>query len=292
MSFTNWLEDDSKVILFDGGMGSELIKRGHDPGKVLDLLNVKQPTAIEEIHASYYQAGSDMVQTCTFSSNLVNLEKHGLEDRIEEINKQALENIKAACPQGRIIVGDVGPSGEFRPPVGKATGEEWEAGFRKQVEVLEPGVELWHVETMSDIKEMLAGIRTVKKISNKPVIASMTYRSSKRGYFTIMGDPLEDCIGTLENEKVDVIGANCTLASNEMIELAEKLVDLTKLPVSIKPNAGQPRLEGGKTSYDQTPYEFVKDMEKMIQSGVKIVGGCCGTSPTHVKLLRDLINNL
>ncbi|MFW9991151.1 MAG: homocysteine S-methyltransferase family protein [Candidatus Odinarchaeota archaeon] len=292
MNFTSWLKDDSKIILFDGGMGTELIKRGLDPGKVLDLHNIENPNTVREILASYYQAGSDMVQSCTFSSNLVNLEKHGVADRLMETNSKALENLKAVCPKDKLIVGDIGPSGEFRPPVGQATGEEWENGFRTQIEVLEPGVDLWHVETMSDIQEILAAVKAVKSVSKKPIIASMTYRKSKRGYFTIMGDSLENCVEILENNQVDVIGANCTLTSDQMIELAGKLVELTSLPVSIKPNAGQPRLEGGKTTYAQKPEDYAEDIKKMIEMGVKIVGGCCGTSPAHIKLLREYIDAL
>ncbi|MHA1167747.1 MAG: homocysteine S-methyltransferase family protein [Candidatus Hodarchaeales archaeon] len=291
MTFSKWLNDDSKTILFDGGMGTELIKRGLDPGKVLDLQNLENPSVIKEIQSNYYKAGSDMVQTCTFSSNLVNLTKHGYGTRLEEINLKALANISEVRPPGKLVVGDIGPSGEFRPPVGNATGDEWEKGFLAQATVLEKGVDLWHIETVSDIKEMIAGIRAIKSVSNKPIIASMTYRKTKRGFFTIMGDSLESCIKVMEDEGVHVIGTNCTLTSDQMVDLAKKIIDLTDHPVSIKPNAGQPRLAGGTTVYDQSPEQFVKDIVTMISLGVKIVGGCCGTSPTHIALLRKGIDS-
>lgn len=286
MTFLKWLSDDSLTILFDGAMGTELIKKGLDPGKVLDLQNLENPSVIEEIHGSYYQAGSDMVQTCTFSSNLVNLRKHGYGHKLEEINMKALENIEKIRPEGKLVVGDVGPSGEFRAPIGRATGEEWEKGFLEQATVLKKGVDLWHIETMSDIKEMTAGIRAVKSVSNKPVIASMTYRKTKRGFFTIMGDPLESCVRTMEAEGSNVIGTNCSLTSDQMIELVKAIIEITDRPISVKPNAGQPRLAGGKTIYDQPPKQFVEDIKIMINLGVKIVGGCCGTSPAHIALLR------
>ncbi len=163
--------------------------------------------------------------------------------------------------------------------------------FQKQAEVLEQGVDLWHIETMSDLQEMQATISAIKNVSQKPIIASMSYRKTKkRGFFTIMGDSLESCVRTLEEEKVAVIGTNCNLGSDQMVELARELIDLTKLPVSVKPNAGQPRLEGGKTLYDQSPEEFVTDIGKMINLGVKIVGGCCGTTPIHIQKLRTLID--
>lgn len=290
--FEDWLAEDSKIILFDGAMGTEIFKRGIEPGKVPDILNVEQSEMVQEILKSYYDVGSDMVQSCTFGSNRINLERYQLGDRIIDINTQALKNIEKVRPQGRLIVGDIGPSGEFRPPVGTATGEQWQIGFQKQAEVLAKGVDLWHIETMSDIEEMLSAIRAVKKISDKPLITSMTYRKTKRGFFTIMGDSLEQCISSLEAENVDVIGTNCTLGSTDMVELVQMITKLTDYPVSVKPNAGQPRLEGGTTTYDQPPEEFVSDVKKMIKAGAKIVGGCCGTSPIHIQLLRKYIDSL
>lgn len=290
MLFHDWLKDDSKVILFDGGFGSELIKRGLEPGKVPDLLNIENPDVIVEIHKSYYDAGSDMCQSNTFGSTPINLKRHNIEGKINNIVEKALDNIKKACPPGHLIVGDIGPTGEFRPPVGSASSEDWHSSFRTQTELLEDRVDLFHIETISDIEEMLAAVHAVKEVSNKPIIASITYKKTKRGYFTIMGDSLEKCVNTLEKEKVDVIGANCTLGSNDMLDLVKQTIELTKLPTSVKPNAGKPRIEGLKTFYDQPITEFVDDIHKMIELGVKIVGGCCGTTPETIKEIRKIID--
>ncbi|MHA2165049.1 MAG: homocysteine S-methyltransferase family protein [Candidatus Hodarchaeales archaeon] len=184
-----------------------------------------------------------------------------------------------------------GPSGEFRPPVGEANGKQWKNGFQKQAEVLKHDIDLWHIETMSDIEEMIAAIHAIKEISQKPIIASMTYRKTKsRGFYTIMGDSLAKCVRILDEEEVDVIGTNCTLGSDQMVTLAKDLVEITDKPISVKPNAGQPRLDGGKTYYDQSVADFVADISEMINLGVKIVGGCCGTTPTHIQEIRKLIN--
>ena len=163
--FQDWLKDSSKVILFDGGMGSEVIKRGLQPGKLPDLLNIEAPHIIAEIHEAYYKAGSDMCQTNTFGANYLNLQQHKSEDRIIDINLKALENIKKGKPLTALIVGDIGPSGVFKPPIGKATLELWQSGFKKQVDALENGVDLWHVETISDIVEMQAaqGLRNPRR---------------------------------------------------------------------------------------------------------------------------------
>jgi len=292
MLFHDWLKDESKIVLFDGGMGTELIKRGLETGKLPDLLNIEKPDIIIEIHKSYYEAGSDMCQSNTFGSTPLNLKNHSLEDKITNIIDKALDNIQKACPPGRLVVGDIGPTGEFRPPVGKATSEEWHSSFATQTRLLEKGVALFHIETISDLEEMLSAVRAVKEISDKPIIASITYKKTKRGFFTIMGDPLEKCINALENEKVDVIGANCTLGSGDMLDLAKQAVNITELPISVKPNAGQPRIEGTKTYYDQPIEEFVRDIQDMINLGVKIVGGCCGTTPKTINGIRKIIDKI
>ena len=292
MSFHDWLNDDSKVILFDGGMGSELIKRGLKTGKIPDMLNIEQPDAISEIHKSYYDAGSNMCQTNTFGSTPLNLKKYDLDNQIEEIIKKALENIKRVCPPRKLIVGDIGPTGEFRPPVGNASSKDWYASFSTQAKFLEKGVDLWHIETVSDIEEIITAIRAIREVTEKPIIASITYKKTKRGFFTIMGDSLESCIKTLEKEKVAVIGANCTLGSNDMVALLKEAVKITDKPISVKPNAGQPRIEGINTYYDQPTEEFADDVREMIELGAKIVGGCCGTSPDTIRAIRKIIDSL
>jgi len=290
--FNDWLKDNSKIILFNGAMGSELIKRGLTPGKIPDLMNIENPDMIIDVHRSYYEAGSDMCQTNTFGSTPMNLKRYNLEEQIEEIVKNALENIRKACPKGHLVVADIGPTGEFRPPVGSATPEQWYSSFSTQTKLLEKGVDLWHIETISDIEEMITAIKAIRGVSQKPIIASMTYNKTKRGFFTIMGDSLEKCIQLLEDEKIDVIGANCTIGSKEMVELFKIAVNLTNKPFSVKPNAGQPRIEGIRTFYEQPIEEFAKDIYEMIENGAKIVGGCCGTSPQTIKELRRIIDSI
>ncbi len=291
MLFQEWLKDDSKIILFDGGMGTELIKRGLEPGKVPDILNIEKSDTIAEIHKSYYDAGSDMCQSNTFGSTPLNLRRHNLENRINEIIEKALENIKEACPSESLIVGDIGPTGEFRPPVGNASSEEWYSSFSTQAKLMEKGVDLWHIETISDLEEMLAAINAIRDISKKPLISSMTYKKTKKGFFTIMGDSLEKCIRTLNNENVDVIGANCTLGSSDMLDLLRNAKSFTDKPLSIKPNAGQPVIKDNITFYEQSAEIFADDIRKMINIGVKIVGGCCGTSPKTIREIRKIIDS-
>lgn len=274
-------------------MGSEVFKRGIKPGKLPDTLNIEQPDIIFAIHKSYYDAGADMCQSNTFGSSFINLENHNEGENIRKINLSGLENIKKACPPNRLIVADIGPSGEFRPPVGKASPDQWISSFKKQVVILEDGIDLWHIETMSDIEEMKAALEAIQSISKKPIISSMTYKKTKRGYFTIMGDSLEKCVQFQEDQKVDVIGANCTLGSDEMVDLMKDLKLLTDKPISVKPNAGQPRINSDNIAvYDQPIKDFVRDIGEMIKLGAKVVGGCCGTSPATIREIRKLIDSL
>lgn len=294
MLFNDWLNDKLKVILFDGGMGTEIFKRGIEPGKAPDMLNIVQPDVIYEIHKSYYNAGADMCQTNTFGASTLKLKEHNLEARLDEINKAALENIKKACPKECLIVGDIGPSGIFRPPLGKATIEQWSSSFEDQVSSLEAGIDLWHVETISDLEEALTATRVIKKISKKPIMVSLTFRKTPKGFFTLWGDSVEKSVSSLEELKVDVIGTNCTLGSADMVNLIESFKSLSKTPISAKPNAGLPRLESstGRTVYDQPIEEFIADIKKMIDLGVKIVGGCCGTSPETISAIRNFIDSM
>ena len=292
MIFRDWLNNKSKIILFDGGMGSEVFKRGIKPGMLPDTLNFEQPDIIYEIHKAYYDAGADMCQSNTFGSSFINLENHNEGDKIREINLRGLENIKKACPPNRLIVADIGPSGEFRPPVGKASPDQWVSSFKKQAVILEDGIDLWHIETMSDIEEMKAALEAVTSISKKPIISSMTYKKTKKGFYTIMGDSLEKCVQFQEDQQVDVVGANCTLGSDQMVDLMKDLKALTYKPISVKPNAGQPRITDDNFAvYDQPIKDFVNDIGEMIQLGAKIVGGCCGTSPTTIREIRKLIDS-
>ena len=293
MIFHDWLKDDSKIVLFDGGMGSEIFKRGIKPGKLPDTLNIENPEIIYEIHKAYYDAGADMCQSNTFGASFINLQTYNVENQIKQINEQALENIKKACPPNQLIVADIGPSGQFRPPVGKATPDQWVSSFTKQASHLENGVDLWHIETMSDILEMSAAIEAIRSISKKPIISSMTYKKTKRGFFTIMGDSLEKCVRIQEKADVEVIGANCTLGSDEMVDLIKELKSLTDKPISAKPNAGQPRIDSNNRAYyDQPIKDFVSDVSQIIQLGAKIVGGCCGTSPETIREIRKVIDSL
>jgi 5-methyltetrahydrofolate--homocysteine methyltransferase len=292
MDFLSLLQE-KEILLFDGALGTELMLRGLKPGEAPDIWNIDHPEIIREVFQKYYDAGSDIVQTATFRANGVALEKYGIEDQLEEINKSSGEILQSVCQENRCVIGDIGPSGEFLKPVGKASINELKLGFQKQAKALAPYVDAWHLETFSDIREMKAAVLAVQIESNKPIIASMTYKKTPKGYFTIMGNTVFDCVSELLDSNVAVFGSNCTLSSDDFFDLMKTMRAVApKAPLSIKPNAGNPQLENGRSVYKQPPEDFAKDIKNILEHDGQIVGGCCGTGPNHIKLLRKIIDEL
>jgi 5-methyltetrahydrofolate--homocysteine methyltransferase len=290
MDFLSLLEE-KKVLLFDGSLGTELMRRGLKQGTLPDIWNLEKPDIIKDVFENYFRAGSDIVQTATFQANGIALKKHGI-NTIDEINKASAKILRSVCPENACIIGDIGPSGEFLPPVGNASLSDLEQGYKMQVRALEGFVDAYHIETFSDLQEMTIAINAVQTESNKPIIASMTYKKTPRGFFTIMGNSVTDCTNRLIELGVSVIGSNCTMGSKEFIELTKVIRSITPdFPVSIKPNAGQPELIDGIPGYKQKPEDFSKDLREILEGGVQIIGGCCGTGPPHIQLLRKEIDN-
>ncbi|MFX0205990.1 MAG: homocysteine S-methyltransferase family protein [Candidatus Hodarchaeota archaeon] len=292
MDFLSLLHE-KEILLFDGALGTELMLRGLKPGEAPDIWNIDHPEVIREVFQKYYDAGSDIVQTATFRANGVALEKYGIEDQLDEINKSSGEILQSVCPENKCVIGDIGPSGEFLEPVGKASINELRLSFQRQAKALAPYVDAWHLETFSDLREMKAAVLAVQIESNKPIIASMTFKKTPKGYFTIMGNTVIDCVSELLDSGVSVIGSNCTLSSEDFFDLVKTMrVVAPKIPLSIKPNAGNPELENGKSVYKQSPEDFVRDIKKILEHDGQIIGGCCGTGPKHIQLLRKLIDDL
>ncbi len=271
-------------------MGSRLIDLGLQPGTPPESWNITQPEKIKQIHLEYFSAGSDIVLTNTFGGSRLKLEAHGHGDKVKEYNTRAVELAKEICPPKGYIAGDIGPSGKFLPPVGSITEQELIESFIEQTTILaEADVDLFFIETMVDLKEAEIAVKAAKRVSNIPIFASITYKKTKRGFFTIMGNSIEQCSEVLEEAGADAIGANCTISSEEMVDLIPLIANSTDLPIIAKPNAGQPQLVEGKTIYLSKPEEFTRDIQQMIKNGAVIVGGCCGSNP---KFINEISNQI
>lgn len=271
-------------------MGSELIAVGLPAGTPPESWNVIAPKKVQQIHKNYFAAGSDAVFTNTFGGTRIKLAALHHGDKVEEYNAQAVEIARSVCPDDCFVGGDIGPTGKFLPPVGKATIDDFSENFLEQAKILaENGVDFFFIETMMDIKEAEAAVLAARKVANIPIFASITYQKTKRGYFTIMGNSIEQCVTILEKAGSDVIGANCTIGSDEMIELIIQLRDATKLPISAKPNAGKPELRNGETVYPTIPEDFARDILQIVDAKANVVGGCCGTNPQYIRKIAEVL---
>ncbi len=276
-------------VLLDGAMGSLLMDMGLHSGQPPEEWSIKYPERIGKVHQLYHEAGSDILQTNTFGASYFRLKECGIAEYHDLVNQRAVE-ICREYSGGSLVSGDIGPSGLLIEPLGPAKATDLKDAFIRQADVLENNsVDLFSVETMIDIQEAVLAVEAIREVSSKPIIANMTYAQTGNGYFTVMGNPLSDCVQKLTDAGADIMGTNCNLDSNELIGLAEEILTLTNFPVSIKPNAGQPILEGDTVHYEQTVEDFVGGMVKIYELGVNVLGGCCGTTPNYIKSLSEVL---
>jgi len=292
MEYKTILESaQERVILMDGGMGTMLIADGLPKGDPPELWDLNFPEKIASIHKKYFDAGSEAVLTNTFGGTSIKLRGSGLEDHVKEINKKAAEIVRSVCPDGCYVVGDVGPTGQFLAPMGNLTEEELRAAVEEQIiGLLDGGADCLIIETMYDMQEAMIGLEIAKRLTSLPVIVSYTFNQTPRGYFTLVGNSVKDAISTADSQGADIIGTNCTLDSSQIIGLAREIRDCTQKPVIVQPNAGSPEMIDGKIEYSSSIEDFTKNISELLEIGINLVGGCCGTNPSYIKAIRQLID--
>lgn len=279
---------ENKIIIADGAMGTMLIDRGLKAGGCPELFNVTNPEMISEINRAYLDAGAEILETCTFGANPMKLARHKLEHRFEEINKAAVAITRAAAGGKAYIAACIGPSGRIMKPFGDTEPAAVQSSYERQLQVLiNAGIEIIWIETMTDLREAVIAVQAAKKENpHIPVIATMTFDKTPRGYFTIMGNSIELTVRELETAGADAVGSNCGNGIRNMIEIAKLFAKTTHLPVSIRPNAGLPVLKDNKPSYPETADFFAKKARDLVSAGVRIIGGCCGTTPEHIEMMK------
>jgi 5-methyltetrahydrofolate--homocysteine methyltransferase len=280
-------------LLLDGGLGSELIARGLPQGTPPERWTLERPAELAAVHRAYVEAGSEAVHANTFGANGARLERFGLGARMEELNLAAVALARASG--AAFVIADVGPTGEYLPPVGTADPGHWRNHFLAQARVLAgSGVDAFHIETMTDVREALVALECLREAApGVPVMVSLTFERRRRGFFTIMGDPLGASLARLALAGAVAVGANCGLASGDMRELARELLSLPpapgteSVPFVIQPNAGRPELAAAGVRYAQDPLEFASDLASLLPAPrLAALGGCCGTDPRFVAALR------
>lgn len=284
---------NERVVIFDGAIGTEVMKKGLlEAGRAIEILNLENPEAVEQIHRDYLDCGVDVITTNSFGANRIKLKNFELEQRTVEINYLAASISRRVCPAGKYVAGSIGPTGKFLKPYGDFEESEFESIFAEQASGLaEGGADFILLETQYDLREALCGLRSVKNALGLPVFVSMTFKLTNRGYFTLMGNTPEECCQRLEEYGATAIGANCTLASREMIDLVRILGSKTKLPVVAQPNAGMTcGRETDSPGYEQDIGDYLANMVEIINAGANAVGGCCGIGPEYIKGLYGLIH--
>lgn len=283
-SIIEYLKDN--VVCFDGAMGTEIIKKGLKLGEVPELYNVENREIIKDIHKSYVMAGCDVITANTFGANRLKLKD--ISYSVEEIIKSGIEIAKEAS-DGRFIALDVGPLGQMLSPLGTLEFDEAYSIFKEQVIAGEKyGADLILIETMSDLQELRIALLAAKENTELPVFCTMSFESNGR---TFMGCSIEALAVTLEN-MADAIGINCSLGPKEMAPIVNKLTELTNAYIIVQPNAGLPRLVDDKSIYDIDAENFSEYALEFVKSGVNIIGGCCGTTPEHIKNVVQKVKDL
>ncbi|MGC8837602.1 MAG: homocysteine S-methyltransferase family protein [Anaerolineae bacterium] len=276
------------ILVADGATGTWLQAEGLRPGTPPELWNVERPEAILRMHQAYLEAGAQVILTNTFGGSRHKLAKAGLGDRMEELVGAAVRLARQAAGGDALVAGDIGPLGDLLAPLGKVTYEEAVAIFAEQVRVLaEGGADLILVETMSDLQEAAAAIEGARSATDLPIVCSMSFDTHGR---TMMGVTPQQMVQRLWPMGLAAIGVNCgrSLADNAAALRAAHTA-APEAPLWYKPNAGLPRLEGGRTVFDVGPEEFAAGVVAALRDGARIVGGCCGTTPAHIRALVEAL---
>jgi 5-methyltetrahydrofolate--homocysteine methyltransferase len=280
---------NERFILFDGATGTMLQRLGLKPGGCPDELNLTNPGIVKKVHRAYIEGGSDVVSTNTFGSTRPKLMEYNLEGKLEEINIAAARNAREAAGRNGFVAGDVGPTGRFVEPVGDMSFDEAVEIFTEQTQALKKGgVDLILIETMMDIKEMKAAIIAAKE-TGLPVIATMTFDKNMR---SVLGTPPEVFAIVADSIGADSIGANCSLGIEGIYEAVKAMSAVTGLPLIAQANAGLPVLKGKETVFPATPDDMAACVTKLVSVGVRVFGGCCGTTPDHIKAMWAELRSL
>ena len=278
---------DDRVLVCDGAMGTMLYAKGVFINKSFDALNITQPDLVAEVHQEYVRAGADIIETNTFGANRLRLGSFGLADRLHDINEQGAKIARHAAREGAYVAGAIGPLGVRIEPWGKTGVDEARGYFREQARALaDGGVDVFILETFRDLSEIGAAIDAVRSVSDLPIVAQMTTEEDGN---TLDGTPPERFTPDLETRGATVIGLNCAVGPAPMLDTIERMAAVTTRRLSAQPNAGQPRDVEGRNIYLCSPEYMASYARRFILHNVRLVGGCCGTTPEHIRQMKAAV---
>lgn len=286
-----------RILVIDGAMGTMLQENGLKAGECPELWNITHPEIVKKIHLSYLEAGADIILTNTFGGNGTKLKKLKHHQELEEVNKQgaklareAVESYRKDHPGEFFVAASIGPTGEILEPCGDLSIEEAYQGYQDQIKAMSFfGLDMVVLETFYNLDEIKIALRAVKENSDLPVFASMTFDESLK---TIYGISPEKAVKELFKEEADGVGANCGSGPKLLYQILTKMRMITDAPLLVEPNAGVPYLENNKVIYPASPQEMAEYAEKFAILKVNIIGGCCGTTPEHIKAIAEKIKNI
>ena len=281
--FEEFLKEN--LVLLDGAMGSLIYEKGVFIDKCYDELNLSRPELIHSIHEEYIMAGANVIESNTYGANRFKLKSHNLLDQMGEINRKGVQLARSAAGDKAYVAGSMGPSGLEMEPWGDTTLDEVFRAYAEQAAFLqEEGVDLFILETFQDIREMEQAIKAIKSVSKLPVVAMMTVGEDGLSRY---GVDLEDLLGRLHKSEASVIGLNCTVGPKPMLDFLEQIRGLSTKPLCVMPNAGRPQYTDGRMIYMSTPEYFSVYTRRFIDKGVRMLGGCCGTTPDHIAKMAN-----
>jgi 5-methyltetrahydrofolate--homocysteine methyltransferase len=280
-----------KILVSDGAWGTFLIDKGLSPGECPEYWNIQKPDEVYDIAKSYIDAGSDMIETNSFGSNSFKLMPYHLSDKAYVINKAAAQISRRAAGSDRHVLGSIGPTGKMII-MGDVTFDELYDAFKQQaIALTEGGADALVIETMSDIEESVAAVKACKENTTAEVICTMTFeKTSEDVYHTMMGVTPSQMAQEIIDAGADIIGANCGNGIQNMIGIVKEIRRVNNhVPILIHANAGAPVYHNGKTIFPESPQEMAEYLDALIKAGANIIGGCCGTTPEHIKTIADYI---
>src|SRR5437762_5423043 len=276
---------EERVLVCDGAMGTMLYAKGVFINKSFDALNVAQPDLVAEVHQEYVRAGADIIETNTFGANRIKLGSFGLAEKLQAINEQGAKIARHAADDRAYVAGAIGPLGIRIEPWGKTGVAEATDLFEEQARALaDGGVDLFILETFRDLNEIGAAIDAVRRVSDLPIVAQMTTEEDGN---TLDGTPPERFAPELERRGATVLGVNCAVGPAPMLETIERMAAATKLQLSAQPNAGLPRDVEGRNIYLCSPEYMASYARRFVTHNVRLVGGCCGTTPEHIRQIKS-----
>ena len=279
--------ENGKILISDGGWGTYLHSLGLEVGACPEIWNITHRNEVLSIPKSYIEAGADIVLTNTFGAHPIRLKHYGLQDRAFELNEAGASISREAAGEDHFVLGSIGPSGAIIM-MGEVPEEKVYDGFRIQVEALSKGgADAICIETMSEIAEACLAIRAAKEFTDLEVVCTFTYQKTVHDYYrTMMGVSPEEMVAAVLDAGADIIGANCGIGFDQMVEIAKEIREADpSTPVLVQANAGIPIVKNNKTIFPETPEMMRPKIKELIKAGANIIGGCCGTTPEHIRVI-------